>query len=478
MKKIFTSEVLPGPKLHLLCRGRIQSTLYSIILIFTLPAFISAQQPAWRLASGTDGSYIFDIDVYHNDLDSLFAMSDDSLMLSTDMGENWMKIAPFPQLEKLSNVSGLTLKIDPFNSNQLYVSHLFLPVDGNVILKSTNSGMNWKLLFWGRCEPSPGCDSPIIEIDPVDLNSIYVSLNTNLIIRSTDRGENWDTIPEPYTFGLSSIAISPSNNRVIYLGFGSTLEIYKSVDQGETWQLLPFLLSNQTSSPVYLAVHPDNSDILYAAVFSFGYFQGGVYKSTDGGFTWDEKNNGLTNEDYDINTINIYRKNPEEIYIGTGGNINLFRSTNGGENWLRFDNGLPNTGHVTSIVIDTLNDRIYLGRTNGIYIYDGLTDIEDETIMYANRFLLYQNYPNPFNPSTTIKFEIPKGGLVTLKIYNILGEEIETLVNEEKSSGRYEVNFDASKLSCGVFIYRLNVNDPSAGSGQSYVNVKKMIFIK
>ena len=237
-------------------------------------------------------------------------------------------------------------------------------------------------------------------------------------------------------------------------------------------------MSNQTSSPVYLAVHPDNSDILYAAVFSFGYFQGGVYKSTDGGFIWDEKNNGLTNEDYDINTINIYRKNPEEIYIGTGGNINLFRSTNGGENWLRFDNGLPNTGHVTSIVIDTLNDRIYLGRTNGIYIYDGLTDIEDETIMYANRFLLYQNYPNPFNLSTTIKFEIPKGGLVTLKIYNILGEEIETLVNEEKSSGRYEVNFDASKLSCGVFIYRLNVNDPSAGSGQSYVNVKKMIFIK
>ena len=136
-------------------------------------------------------------------------------------------------------------------------------------------------------------------------------------------------------------------------------------------------------------------------------FRGGVYKSTDGGFTWEEKNEGLTNEDYDINTINIYRKNPEEIYIGTGGNINLFRSTNGGENWLRFDNGLPNTGHVTSIVIDTLNDRIYLGRTNGIYIYDGLTAIKDETIIYADRFLLYQNYPNPFNPSTKIKFDIP-----------------------------------------------------------------------
>ena len=470
MKTILTSELLPDSKLHLLCRGRIQSTLYIIIILFTLPAFISAQQPAWRLASGTEGTYIFDIDVYHNDLDSLFAMSDDSLMLSTDMGENWMKIAPFPQLEKLSNVSGLTLKIDPFNSNQLYVSHLFLPVDGNVILKSTNSGMNWKLLFWGRCEPSPGCDSPIIEIDPVDLNSIYASLNTNFIIRSTDRGENWDTIPEPYTFGLSSIAISPSNNRVIYLGFGSTLEIYKSVDRGETWQLLPFPLSNQTSSPVSLAVHPNTSDILYSAVFSFGYFQGGVYKSTDGGFTWDEKNEGLTNEDYDINTINIYWKNPEEIFIGTGGNINLFRSTNGGENWLRFDNGLPNTGHVTSIVIDTLNDRIYLGRTKGIYIYDVPTAIKDETIIYADRFLLNQNYPNPFNSITKIRYYIAKNDLVILKVYDVLGREVAVLVDEEKKPGTYEIEFNANNLSSGIYFYQI--------SSGHFQQTRKMILLK
>ena len=136
MKKIFTSELFPDSKLHLLCTRRIQSTLYTIILLFTLPALISAQQSAWRLASGTDGSYIFDIDVYHNNPDSLYALSIDSLMLSTDMGENWIKIAAFPQIGNLSNVSGLTkvyeydpvLKIDPFNSNHLYVSHPFLPV--------------------------------------------------------------------------------------------------------------------------------------------------------------------------------------------------------------------------------------------------------------------------------------------------------------------------------------------------------------
>jgi hypothetical protein len=85
-------------------------------------------------------------------------------------------------------------------------------------------------------------------------------------------------------------------------------------------------------------------------------------------------------------------------------------------------------------------------------------------------YTLAQNYPNPFNPRTTIKYEIPEGGLVTLKVYDILGSEIVTLVNEEKSGGRYEVNFDASKLASGVYIYRLNVND--------YVNVKKMVLLK
>jgi hypothetical protein len=83
---------------------------------------------------------------------------------------------------------------------------------------------------------------------------------------------------------------------------------------------------------------------------------------------------------------------------------------------------------------------------------------------------LSQNYPNPFNPNTTIKFEIPKDGLVTLKIYDILGAEVATLVNEEKSVGRYEVNFNASSLASGVYLYRIQVND--------FVNTKKMILMK
>jgi hypothetical protein len=83
---------------------------------------------------------------------------------------------------------------------------------------------------------------------------------------------------------------------------------------------------------------------------------------------------------------------------------------------------------------------------------------------------LAQNYPNPFNPSTIIKYQIPEDGVVTLKIFDILGKEVKTLVNELKSVGKYELNFDASNLASGVYIYRIKVND--------FVSSKKMMLLK
>ncbi len=85
-------------------------------------------------------------------------------------------------------------------------------------------------------------------------------------------------------------------------------------------------------------------------------------------------------------------------------------------------------------------------------------------------YALEQNFPNPFNPSTIIRYQIPNDGIVKLKIFNILGQEILTLVNEEKTVGRYEVNFDASKFASGVYIYKLQAGD--------YINSKKMILLK
>jgi hypothetical protein len=84
--------------------------------------------------------------------------------------------------------------------------------------------------------------------------------------------------------------------------------------------------------------------------------------------------------------------------------------------------------------------------------------------------MLEQNYPNPFNPNTLIKYSIPEEGSVKLKVYNLLGEEIITLVNSLQKAGRYDVVFDATKFASGVYYYRMET--------QKYTSIKKMILIK
>jgi hypothetical protein len=85
-------------------------------------------------------------------------------------------------------------------------------------------------------------------------------------------------------------------------------------------------------------------------------------------------------------------------------------------------------------------------------------------------FALLQNYPNPFNPSTAISYRLPVSSQVTLKVYDILGTEIETLVNEEKPAGSYEIEFNAVGLSSGIYFYKLQAG--------SFIQTKKMILLK
>jgi hypothetical protein len=102
--------------------------------------------------------------------------------------------------------------------------------------------------------------------------------------------------------------------------------------------------------------------------------------------------------------------------------------------------------------------------------FEGMTTgIEDE-VLTADNFSLAQNYPNPFNPATVIEFSIPMNGRVSLKIYDILGQEVMSLLNEEMNRGVHRVNFDASKLSSGIYFYTLQSGD--------YMQSKKMMLIK
>jgi hypothetical protein len=112
-----------------------------------------------------------------------------------------------------------------------------------------------------------------------------------------------------------------------------------------------------------------------------------------------------------------------------------------------------------------------LRTTNG-----GTTFYEEETnLTQPKSFFLSQNYPNPFNPSTKIKFQIPgqarnDNNLVTLKVYDLLGREVATLVNEEKPAGEYEIEFDGTRLPSGIYFYQLKAGN--------YIETKKMVLLK
>ena len=100
----------------------------------------------------------------------------------------------------------------------------------------------------------------------------------------------------------------------------------------------------------------------------------------------------------------------------------------------------------------------------------GVSSVENITDLVPTTYSLSQNFPNPFNPSTTINFTIPNSEFVTLKIYNILGSEVATLVNESLASGSYRFNFDAQYLSSGVYLYELNAGN--------FREIKKMNLLK
>ncbi len=99
----------------------------------------------------------------------------------------------------------------------------------------------------------------------------------------------------------------------------------------------------------------------------------------------------------------------------------------------------------------------------------GYVDVEND-LHFHNSFHLEQNYPNPFNPVTNIRYSIPSAQFVSLKVFNILGEEVASLVNEEKSAGIHEVKFNAASLNSGVYIYKIQTEE--------FYSVKKLLLLK
>ena len=110
-------------------------------------------------------------------------------------------------------------------------------------------------------------------------------------------------------------------------------------------------------------------------------------------------------------------------------------------------------------------DILLLKTTPDLTIIRNITEAK-----IPSKYILHQNHPNPFNPTTTIEFSLPYTEFVTLKIYNILGEDVATLISERLSSGKYKYEWDASNLASGLYLYKIQAGD--------FVDIKKMVLMK
>jgi photosystem II stability/assembly factor-like uncharacterized protein len=368
--------------------------------------------------------------------------------------------------------------------------------EDGTILHTTNSGSNWvkqsgpstsdinsiyfidKNLGWcagvGLLKTTDGGSSWSSHHTYANLNSVYFVDSNNgwavgkagMLLKTTNGGENWFIKSSGTSEDLCSIYFIDSDigwilgrNSFYVPGYGWFYDrrIMKSYNGGESWYYIythSYFGNNISVGDIYFI------DQNTGWVCNPNY---PLIKTTDGGNSWVEMNyeGGRT----------IQFINSDIGWIAGNEEGEIKKSTDGGLNWINQSTGV--TVRLNSIFFLDESTGWAVG-ANGT-ILSTLFGSSVEDFENPNEFLLSQNYPNPFNPATTITYQIPQREFVTLKVYDILGREVATLVNEEKPAGSYEVEFNSHSvegrnLTSGIYFYQLNAG--------GYSETKKMILLK
>jgi hypothetical protein len=221
--------------------------------------------------------------------------------------------------------------------------------------------------------------------------------------------------------------------------FCSTLNsVFKSTDNGTTWK----------------EIFPSSDASIVSAIFCTekylfaGTYYDGIYRSADGGITW-EPNTSISSDDPIVGMA----RNKDGALFAVG-IADVYKSQDMGTTWTSIGSGMP-LGLNNNICITTKGD-LYVGtHSNGIYASISIVTTVATSTREISCYRLDQNYPNPFNPSTTISFSLPSRSLVSLKIFDIMGRDVSTIVSEEMPAGTYQRQWNATGFTSGVYFYRL-----------------------
>ncbi len=382
-------------------------------------------------------------------------VNDTTLYLTKDGGLNWNGIFANSTITDVAMVG----------QNNIW----FCTAEPNEIWSSANGGINWT-----KQVNLDSSTSFMNYIEMFDLNNGVAMGDAPgtsmpaLFIKTTDGGTHWVSVSDSFP-GVSSGDVW---RRMDFLSSGTGYFIpccsplswygglYSTIDNGQSWNQVPGNFELTSVIKFYDEIN---------GILSRGNY---IYRTIDSGQSWDSvqvsSNNNFIGTD-----IEFVKDDASKVWFS--GRESLFFSSDSGKTWAadplsgNFQMG-SDLAATDGKVCWLLCERVYRNLNA-----DHVTGIKSQYPSTPDQFILYQNFPNPFNPVTTIKYGVPSesgGGLIKVKlsVYDILGNKLKVLVNDEQGSGLYEVKFDGSGLASGIYLYRIQ-------AGQ-YSDTKKLVILK
>lgn len=380
----------------------------------------------WQRASGIGDRFVYSsISVFD---DAVYAGSDSGAFKSTDNGVSWFAIN--------NGLGGSPLAVSSF----AFCGERFFAGTYSGLYTSSDKGSHWTAATLSDPVMS------LFSVGPVML----VGVPGGGLYRSPDAGITWEPVDGDHYYSYTLIQST--------LFAGTFSGLCASTDTGSTWDIAHF-----EGQMVFAIGKAEN--VLYASPAS-----GGIYRTTDVGNSWQEAATGLS---AGFEAVDFYYENGKLFVCSTEQIFLCGNPLSPSPIWAEVDlTGLSLDNSVIAGLAVTGNNLI-LGTENintgtdgkGIW-YRPLSQIVSlpEKNNYPKRLNLEQNYPNPFNPSTSVRYHLAAPGNVILKIYNLLGQEIRTLVEEAQTAGAHTVMWDGNDkrgraVSSGIYFYRLQTGE-------------------
>ncbi len=369
----------------------------------------------------------------------------DGVFRSSDEGETWTQVNEGLIDSYVITLAVIPSSIDPTQSNLFAGTNLGLFV-------STNNGSSWS-------EADSGLTNlTVYAISQIDTVLIAGTWGGG-VYRSTNEGRMWDQT-DLMLVGkfVNSFVVSPTHDGTgrtnLFAGtYGDG--VFLSTDEGMSWTAVNKGISDKQIRSLVGSITPTGVNLFAAAG------QSGLFRSTNDGKTWVRKLAGIAGCSVMTFVVDASTADTSVIAATWGGGVVL--SHDGGLSWSAVDTGLLNmyiwSLGISPSLIGNGERYLFAGTGNhGVWrrpvseLVDAVTSTQSTK---PGLFSLDQNYPNPFNPNTVISYQLSVNSYVTLKVYDILGRELETLVSGRQTAGYHSVSFDASDLRSGVYFYKL-----------------------